>query len=91
MQEREPRKNVRHAGSCEQLQATDTEARGREEVGQEDQAKEHHTLSLVRRRRTQQKGAAEEGLTKTKAATVNTHRELPSKNLSKEPRRQSLC
>lgn len=43
MQGRELWKNVRRSGSCEQLQVTDTEARGREEVGQEDQAKERHT------------------------------------------------
>lgn len=61
---------------------------GREEFGQEEHTREHYTLPLVTGSRTQ-KGSAEEGLIKTEEATVNT--EFPSKNLSKEPRRQSLC
>lgn len=77
------------SGSCEQLQVTDTEAGGKETVGQEDQAKERHTSPLVMRRRMH-RGTAEEGLMKMEEVTVNTQRELPSKNLSKELRRQSV-
>lgn len=86
---RELWRNMSCSGSCEQLQVTDTEAGGKEAVGQEDQAKERHTSPLVMRRRMQ-RGTAEEGLMKTEEVTVNTQRELPSKNLSKELRRQSI-